>query len=841
MTRLTIGPGTDVLIADRTLDAPAVVLGAAAGLNAFFWLKARYGVRAWYHVALLLLAALASGIAVVGGAIYIAGELDPAFGWVCAGLALIAVVFASYLWGTRSAGAASALLLLLFRLVAIAVLIVLYFEPTLKRVHRRVERSKLLVLIDESGSMQVSDWPEQESRLAWVRSELQGRDGVLAKLRESFDLELHAFSNAFRVINARELDTLTPKGRSTAFAPTVGEICSNCDKFNTTGALLFTDGIDNSGQKKEKTIKAIAAAGLPIFAVGVGGEPRAKGTFKDIAIKSVHYDRRMAADNKAEIVANIEGEGLEGRRVDVVFRFDGKEKDRQSLVLDGFQGTQAVTLSVTPRKKGTFKCSVEVTQDPAERIVNNNKKAFDVEVTDPAIKVLLIEGVIRAEYKWLVRTLQMDPNVQLLALIQVRKGVFNQQGNLKGIKLSGPPRDYDTLKKFDVILFGDVDRSLFTTTQLRHLQRFVEEGKGLLMTGGYSALGPGGYGGTPIEDVLPMHLGDKDIGQEKSPFTPQLTDSGRTHPIFAGITDFFERDEDDAPSRLPPLLGCTRVGAAKTAASVLAVHPRCTGPGGRPLVVAAVQKYGRGHAMVFSADTTWRWYLGLRGLGRNTPYIRFWGQAVRWLANRDVKEKDDKPGVVAYTDRKVYEPGSTVSLYAQVRDNQGQATDRATVTASIEGPSGPTTSRQITHIPGTQNKYKVEFDPPSPGEYAVRVKATTPEEGPLGKTKTLTFRVDDPNLELDDIDRDEDFLVKLGKRTRGAYVDMFKLDQLARRLKNREKEKTTITTVNVWNDDSVKPFGENGQGLSPYLIGAFLLFTALITVEWVLRRQRQLL
>ena len=34
------------------------------------------------------------------------------------------------------------------------------------------------------------------------------------------------------------------------------------------------------------------------------------------------------------------------------------------------------------------------------------------------------------------------------------------------------------------------------------------------MLGGYHSLGPGGYGGTPLGEVLPVLLGSRDIGQD---------------------------------------------------------------------------------------------------------------------------------------------------------------------------------------------------------------------------------------------------------------------------------------------------------------------------------------
>ena len=35
----------------------------------------------------------------------------------------------------------------------------------------------------------------------------------------------------------------------------------------------------------------------------------------------------------------------------------------------------------------------------------------------------------------------------------------------------------------------------------------------------------------------------------------------------------------------------------------------------------------------------------LEPLGRESPYVKFWGQLIRWLAGREVVERTTEPGV----------------------------------------------------------------------------------------------------------------------------------------------------------------------------------------------------
>jgi uncharacterized membrane protein len=418
----------------------------------------------------------------------------------------------------------------------------------------------------------------------------------------------------------------------------------------------------------------------------------------------------------------------------------------QPLRLDGTPGSQSITLTVTPTTTGRHTYTVRIPPDPAERRSENNTRDLYLLVTDPKIRVLYVEGVVRPEYKPLKSVLETDPNVELAALVQVRKGEFLQSGSRNDLALTGFPQTLEDMRKFDVFLLGDLDRSYFSAKQLENLKTAVSEGKGLLMIGGYASFGPGGYEGTPVEEILPVFVGPRDIGQETEPFVLRLTPEGEAHPIFYGATDFFMpstpgrsiRNPQPAlrslgeggsairnPEELPYLKGCTRLGRPKPGASVLAVHPDRAGPspGAPGLVVLAVQSYGLGRTAAFAADTTYQWYLPYKALGRDSPYIKFWGQMVRWLANKEIKETSEEPGVTLLVHKPFYNPGESVTVRARVREEEGRATNYADVTGALIGAGGERTPLPLVLVPGSVGMYEAKLDPPDPGEYKILVEA----------------------------------------------------------------------------------------------------------------------
>ena len=77
------------------------------------------------------------------------------------------------------------------------------------------------------------------------------------------------------------------------------------------------------------------------------------------------------------------------------------------------------------------------------------------------------------------------------------------------------PTDLGSLLNYDSIVLVDVPRIRFTDAQLEALQTFVRDlGRGLVMVGGPSAYGAGGYTKTPVEEALPVDMGVRNRQRE---------------------------------------------------------------------------------------------------------------------------------------------------------------------------------------------------------------------------------------------------------------------------------------------------------------------------------------
>jgi uncharacterized membrane protein len=523
-------------------------------------------------------------------------------------------------------------------------------------------------------------------------------------------------------------------------------------------------------------------------------------------------------NNRARITAHIGQAGLAGQVVRAVLEQDGKPIGQAELVLREGQEPQEVAFQFVPTVKGSHTYTVRIPAVPEERIAENNHRSAVVQVVDSKIRVLYLEGTLRAEYGALVqRFLSKDPDLEFCALVQTRPSVFALRTNMQDLKLSGLPTDAATLERFDVILLGDLDSSYWKPGPLALLVNRVRDGAGLLAFGGYHGLGPGGYGGTALEEILPVFTGDHNIGQLTDPFLPVLTPAGKDHPILSSIGKFFPtQGSPPQAAGLPPLDGCVRVSEARPGALVLATHP---GEGGK-MPVLAVQPAGKGRTAVFTSDTTRNWQQVPKAMDQESPFTRFWGQMIRWLANRTVEMKAEA-GITARTDKAYYEPDSSITITAAVRNKEGEGTDEAEVTAQVKTPHGTTDSVTLAPVAGSAGSYQGNFESKSPGTYEIDVEARL--AGLVLRAENATAEVGRPNLEFDRLDLDDALLKKIASATGGRYLHISTADQLIEELDRQEKRRHVSLEQPLF---------------FPRLF--WIVFVSVLATEWVLRRRFQL-
>ena len=324
-----------------------------------------------------------------------------------------------------------------------------------------------------------------------------------------------------------------------------------------------------------------------------------------------------------------------------------------------------------PPQPGAYKLTVRAAEQPGELVTKNNQLSAFVRVLEGGVKVLYVEGELRLEQKFLRRSLDAAQDMELDFLWLAERGRETPSTELAD-KLAGG--------QYDAFLLGDVDAAVVGQADLTLLAKAVEQGKGLALLGGYHSFGPGGYGDSPLADVLPIQIDRLERQDFDAPIRRDLHLDGplqlipvRPHPVLSLSAD---GDPLAQWKRLPPLAGANRFFGVKDAAGTRVI---AESEQGQPLLV--VGQYGRGRVLAFAGDSTWRWWMQ----GFAAEHRRFWRQVVLWLVRRDELVQND---VWIKLAQRRFQPGARVAFSAGANSPAGEPIADATLQAQLLSPDG---------------------------------------------------------------------------------------------------------------------------------------------------------
>jgi uncharacterized membrane protein len=761
--------------------------------------------------------------------------------WTFALVSLLSAVF--YLNLRQQLGTRRMSILLAMRILALALMVLMMFEPVLRRVTKPKPDRPLIFLIDVSGSM---SFPDVQNGPTRIQSVWQTLRPILPKIQDRFVPKYFVFSTDVREL--KKIDDLakTPAdGKATDIVKGVTQTLGQSLRSDAA-VVLISDGIDNTSPN---VADALAAAQIPIHTVRVGSEQAEPASMANVAVDNVEVGDDLVMNHESKLKVVVKSTALANRVVDVKLSeidSDGKptgKLESKTLVLQPLPEGQVVEIPFKPKRVGVQKLAAWIDAIAGERSTVDNRQEFQGLALDPRIKVLYIEGRVRPEYTQLNRALSRDPNIEVASLLRITQDRFAAAGSVNGEKIERMPTSKEEWKKFDVVILGDLDSSFLTKIQQMGIEQFAIAGGGLLMIGGQNNFGPGGYKDSPIEKVLPVFVGDAASPQERTPFVPQLTPDGQTHPAMEGLADWFA-SQRAAKNPLPPLRGNVVVGKSKTAASILLVHADRPGPDGQSQIVLAVQRYGEGRSAAFTADTTYLWYLPLRGLGQDSPYNRFWGQLIRWLAGEDVRNRQHGPGLDGLLNKNIYQLGENVRVRAVVRDERGDATRYAQVNLKLKK-VGAADGLQypLNPSPARTGLYDVTIPNPDKGDWTIELWATK-DGKPLGKQE-LKFTVIPPAEEMLKLAANPRLLAVIAERTRGFHNELAQLpnliDELIRTGPAQEQARQESIPLANTLRALIASLGGNPNWPTRYdLPTQAFLVVILLTSEWILRRRWQL-
>ncbi|MEE2636679.1 MAG: glutamine amidotransferase [Acidobacteriota bacterium] len=661
-------------------------------------------------------------------------------------------------------------------------------------------RGLVVVLVDQSRSMAIAD-------VAGVRRIDAGRalirDTLIPALTDQLQVDVWGFGDELEPL---EDLTKEPEDRQSDLSGAVRQLRERYANESVSAIVVVSDGGDTSGAEP------VVDEQPPIFALGLGAPVIAR----DREIRDLYADQPGVAASLVELAVSTVTHGLGLEPFDLQV-FEDSQLVRVIPVVPRGDGivTQTV-VAVSPRPDRPVVYSVEIAHDPRELVAGNNTRRVLVEPPGRVRRVLLIEGGPGYEHSFLKRTLRDDPGFVVDAVIE--KGLNDRGERTFYVQadearaqtlLTGYPEREEDLFDYDVVVLGNVDPQRLRPAHLELTAAFVSERGGGLLVMGARSFGDGGLRDTPLESVLPLELsprGLSTVSTETASRAPQpitVTPVGERHPIMRlGPTPDHTRERWNAA---PPLGDIARMGAPRPAAAVLAVGGDASGDA----PVVAVHRFGRGRAMVFAGEASWRWQM--LAPASDDTYERFWKQTLRWLAA-------DAPDPVMVRAWGGQVAGDPVQVEIVVADDTFEPIAGATVQVVVQEPGRETETHTAIPVAGKPGHYRLEVSSNTAGVYNVRVTGYD-EETSLGVAETAVL-VGGAERELIDPRRHDAVLRRMARASGGQLVEPNAIEQLIAGLRENVDPEPPPVARDLWDS-----------------VWVMVALIALLVSEWGLRRR----
>ncbi len=274
------------------------------------------------------------------------------------------------------------------RFITLFSLFLLLVNPNFRSETILLQKPKLPILVDVSGSIQ--EWTDSSAVKSAV-DQLKNNE----ELNDKFDVQFFAFGNTFR-----EMDSLQFIDSQTRIDQAL-EGVNELFKKEKAPTILITDGNQTLGKDYEFASLHFDNAIYPLI---VGDSIQ----YLDLKIEQLNANRYSFLKNEfpVEAILVYSGEGDISSRF--VIRQGNVEMYSQNVLFTPKNNSQTITLSLPASRVGLQRFTAVLEPVSVEKNKTNNTKEFAVEVIDQATKVLIVSDLIHPDLGALKKAIETN-------------------------------------------------------------------------------------------------------------------------------------------------------------------------------------------------------------------------------------------------------------------------------------------------------------------------------------------------------------------------------------------------------------------------------------------------
>jgi uncharacterized membrane protein len=700
------------------------------------------------------------------------------------------------------------LIALSLRLLALLLCLLAALRPSVVIKEKKRQGASIVFLLDDSTSMLIGDEVRGKTRWSVARQTLDDALKIAKNLSHDLDVKYYRFGSTLTEPKEAEAKTPDePKARETAVGTAMLEAQKRQEGTGKRIArmVILSDFASNHGINPLEAARRLKGQGVPVITVGLGTE-NAGAAPRDVALRDVVTSPTVFVKNQVEVRGNLLARGFNNQRLDVELYVEGQEAPVAKTQIKVPESADVVPITgvkFIPQTAGDKLLTLKVAKQEGELLVTNNEISTFVTVLSGGLNVLYLRGPnFSWDYRYLMMAIGRSPDIQVEGAL-LRQPATGDVGGLDDAEFA-PGR-------YNVYILSDIGAEYLTPRQHKLLVDAVKKGAGLMMLGGRSSFGSGGWAETELAEILPaeIHAGERQLEPEGGyKFVPTSVGlNSYVLQVGANKTETARIWES-----MHPIQGTNQFGQPKGTAEILASTP---GPNPEPLMLSMTVG-NNGRVLAYGGET-WIWARATEE-GR-LAHSKFWRQVIFWLAH---KENQSENLVKLSLDRRRLSVGERVELTATAHDGKSAPIPGVRYECKIEreGPEKATVPVEIYNQgdEGRGTAYANE-QLAKPGVYSATVVAT--RDGQEIGRDSARFLVYQDDRELENPSADRRLAREIAEVTGGDPVNHEKLSAFLKGVdRSAYTEYVSPSEYKVWDN-------------WPFL----LIFTALLTLEWWLRKR----
>lgn len=766
--------------------------------------------------------------------------------WTIALIAAVAVeiIIRLYRYEQGAVGRTKGGWLTALRLLALVALVWMLLQPVFSRKVNRELEQEVVVVLDESASMNLIDPGETSTRYD-IAAKAINDSGLFEELQGKVGVRL---MRAARKALGKDEAAAEGWDQATDLANAMTTVLEQVPPDNLAGLIMMTDGRHNRPGRVEDVARRFGILDAPIGVVGIGSEVAPR----DAAILEVRSPDAIYLGDRLRVAAVVKFDGYRGRRAKVLLKKGEEIVEEKIIPIPQDHHQEEVRFNDVPDADGINAYTVELVNLGEEFFDQNNSWQFETAITDARTNVLIVDSHPRWEFRYLrnlfygrdksihLQYVLLEPDtISGQKLSPVPASAARKFGDAQATEL---PTSKEEWRKFDVIIIGDVPAKSIDESTWDIIRSCVTERAAFLVAIAGPRHMPHGLESEIVRDLLPVKYtpGSRTFfGSKEPPFRLLLTAQGRNHPITAQSDSRLENERlwgefPDFRWRLP-------VDGVKEGADVLVVASsenredtalsnvddlssalsrlakRKEREAKNAILVA--QQVGNGKVAMMLTDRTWR----LReGVG-DVYHHRLWGQLVRWGAGPNLRSGTSS--VRLGTDNLSYTGDDRIQVTARLLDVEKNPVKDESLKAEVWRDGEKLATVQMSYVEGSPGLHSAQAGPFSgSGDYQIKLagkKASDLLETEGEGGVSTAFRVVGAMspVELSETTLNRPLLNTLAELSGGRVVAPEEARQLAGLFLTGEETREELRETRLWDH---------------WIL--LVLFCALLTSEWGIRR-----